>query len=287
MVQKIREKKISFYLKEIFFHKMGDKVIVKVKSNFRYIFKAIIESMYTIVSGNSVRFIFSKKSLEIDAISDDGTVIYYVFIDTDNFNEFECDLKDDEENISQYDVESLYEPLKNAKKSEDITIELTEDSVLRIGLSSKGRVETVDIDPVEPCNIKRLTFETYNTRPRIVTSGKDFHSDCKKRLNGKKVDHLYVSSSKCTLRMDAVDTENKAIKNKYIQIGNDKISSSDETFYNLNIGTNKLIRCTCACKISDIMKLYLGNKKPMLMKSNLGSLGTMNIYFFNDKYKNN
>lgn len=261
---------------------MSDKTLVKIKSNFRYIFKAIIESMYTLVSKNCVRFIFSKDKLEIDALGDNNNIVIYSVLYTNNFHEFETTLKDDEESFSQYDVSSLYSALKDAKKSDDIVIELKENCKLEIGLTTKGKMGLISIDPIDGCHTSRYEYVTYSSRPKIVTSGKDFHADCKK-LNKKGVTYIFGQSSKSTMKLTAVGADNTALPNTYLQIGHDKITKNSNDVVIFNLGPNRLARATFGCKISDLLKIYIEKDKPIFLNNNLGSLGEIKIYLTNTK----
>lgn len=194
-------------------------------------------------------------------------------------------------NFSQYILNSsnllfginiahFYKIISSLKKKDSLILQIDQESPneLQIIVTPRERDHT-EVSRISIQNIQSLDIEVPNNyfHPVHVSSGK-FQKMCKDMLNIGKEVHVYGNEN-----FAVFECETPGIYKKQIQFGEDPNQNSEESCSTQNIthyyfDTDQLVRISKISSLCSLLHVYLCDSLPLLIKAQVGSLGTICIF---------
>lgn len=170
----------------------------------------------------------------------------------------------------------FYKIISSIKKKDIISLVIDEDSPneLQIVVTPRER-DHKEVSKINIQNIQSIDIEIpqiYN-HPIHVSSTK-FQKMCKDMLNIGKEIHVHGNPEHITF-----ECETPGIYKKKISFGNEDYNgSSDQSVYKYTFEAEQLVKISKIASLGNILYVYLDNTLPLLINSQIGSLGDISIF---------
>lgn len=247
-------------------------ILFRAKTNEGFNFKILGEILHNTLKTISINItkegVFSKmidvhKKLLIDIKLVSNNFSQYV-LNTDNL-------------LFGVNISHLYKIISSLKKKDSLILQILEEAPneLQIIVTPRER-DHVEVSKISIQSIQSLDIEvpeTYN-HPVHVSSSK-FQKMCKDMLNIGKEIHVYGND-----KFVIFECETPGIYKKQIHFGEEvKPEEIDQTeLTNYFFDAEQLVRISKVSSLSNLLHVYLNPNLPLLIKSQIGSLGTISIF---------
>jgi len=178
-------------------------------------------------------------------------------------------------------ISHLYKIISSLKKKDSLILQIMDDAPneLQIIVTPRERDHT-EVSRISIQNIQSLDIEVpenYN-HPVHVSSSK-FQKMCKDMLNIGKEIHVFGSE-----QFVMFECETPGIYKKQIHFGEEPEdesnhpSSDDAAYVHYFFDAEQLVRISKISSLAPLLHVYLNHSLPLLIKSQVGTLGTISIF---------
>lgn len=172
-------------------------------------------------------------------------------------------------------VSHLYKIISSLKKKDSLTLQIDSDTPheLQIIVTPRERDHT-EVSRISIQNIQSLDIEVPDqySHPVHVSSSK-FQKMCKDMLNIGKEVHVYGNDS-----FVLFECETPGIYKKQIHFGEEIPAQEDVPMIHYHFDAEQLVRVSKISSLCTLLHVFLHESLPLLIRAQVGSLGTISIF---------
>jgi len=181
-------------------------------------------------------------------------------------------------------VAHLYKIISSLKKKDSLVLQIESENPneLQIIVTPRER-DHVEVSKISIQNIQSLDIEVpsnYN-HPVHVSSGK-FQKMCKDMLNIGKEIHVYGNE-----KFAIFECETPGIYKKQIHFGEEIPENELNNMTHYYFDAEQLVRISKISSLCSLLHVFLSETLPLLIKAQIGSLGTISIFIKSTNINNN
>lgn len=251
-------------------------VLFRAKTNEGFNFKILGEILHNTLKTISISI--TKDGIFSKMIDVHKKLLIDINLFSNNFSQF---ILNTDSMLFGVNISHLYKIISSLKKKDSLILQILRDSPneLQIIVTPRERDHT-EVSKISIQNIQSLEIEVPETEnhPVHVSSSK-FQKMCKDMLNIGKEVHVYGND-----KFVIFECETPGIYKKQIHFGEEKLDSSNLTSNDNPIVTNyffdaeQLVRISKISSLSNLLHVYLDSTLPLIIKSQVGSLGFISIF---------
>lgn len=245
-------------------------ILFKAKTNEGFNFKILGEILHNTLKTISMTItqegIFSKM---IDAHK---KLLIDIELVSTNFSEY---VLNTDKLLFGINISHLYKIIASLKKKDSLVLQIEQESPneLQIIVIPRER-DHVEVSRISIQNIQSLEIDVpvHKGHPVHVSSSK-FQKMCKDMLNIGKEIHVSGNDIYATF-----ECETPGIFKKTIHFGEEMRSSDTGPICHYHFDAEQFVRISKISSLSSLLHVYLDESMPLLIKSQVGSLGTISIF---------
>lgn len=253
--------------------------IFSCKTKEAYCVKILIELLQNNIKNCCLEI--DKSGISICCMDNLKIILFSIFLESENFTVF--NYKSNEKLYLGINLIHLHKMLKPIKKRDSLKFFIDKDSPQDLGINiipKEGDRKTTSFIKIQNIQNIEIDIPKGYSKPVIVSSS-EFQKICKGLSQISAVTH--VSSRGSMIRFSS---DMEGVMKRYTDFGepNDSDSDNDSEYdkedseYSENFDTEHLVRITKLAGLSSTLHIYTKNENPLLFKSQVGTLGHINIY---------
>lgn len=242
-------------------------IIFRAKTNEGFNFKILGEILHNTLKTISLNI--TQEGIFSTMIDAHKKLLIDIKLLSTNFSHYSLETSDI---LFGINISHLYKIISSFKKKDSLLLQIDSDNPneLQIIVTPRERDHT-EVSRISIQNIQSLAIEvpTNYSHPVHVSSSK-FQKMCKDMLNIGKEIHVYGNESFCIF-----ECETPGIYKKQIHFGEEV---EDENLTHYYFDAEQLVRISKIASLSSLLHVYLSTNYPLLIKANIGTLGTISIF---------
>lgn len=246
-------------------------VLFKCTTKEGYMFKILGEILHNTLK--TVNIEINESGIYSKMMDSHKKFLISIKLESKNFGTYVCKTPF----LFGLNIGHFYKIISSIKKKDNITLIVDEDSPneLQIVVTPRER-DHKEVSKINIQNIQSIDIEipqSYN-HPIHVSSTK-FQKMCKDMLNIGKEINVYGNPEHITF-----ECETPGIYKKKISFGNEEITSTspDSSTYKYIFEAQQLVKISKIASLGNILYVYLDSHLPLLINSQIGSLGDISIF---------
>ena len=248
-------------------------ILFRVKTNEGFNFKILGEILHNTLKTISINI--TKNGIFSKMIDVHKKILIDIKLPAENFSQY---ILNCENLLFGINISHLYKIISSLKKKDSLILQIMDDSPneLQIIVTPRER-DHVEVSKISIQNIQSLDIEVPGNygHPVHVSSSK-FQKMCKDMLNIGKEVHVYGND-----KYAVFECETPGIYKKQIHFG-EEISDTNTTMrIDYYFDTEQLVRISKISSLSHLLHVFLNPQLPLLIKSQIGSLGVISIFIKN------
>ena len=248
-------------------------ILFKAKTNEAYNIKIMSEILHNTLK--NVPLSITRDTMSSKVIDNNKRLLIDINLNAVHFTSYQLNGPD---LLFGMNVAHFYKIISSLKKKDTITF-LVEDqspNELQIIVTPREK-DHVEISKISIQNIQSLHIEIPDTykHPVHISSSK-FQKMCKDMLNIGKEVHVYGNSDFAIFHC-----QTPGIYEKQISFGEEQTEPIDlesPVITHYYFETDQLVRISKIASLCNTLYLYLANHSPLMIKTNVGTLGTIALY---------
>lgn len=252
--------------------------IFKCKTREGYSFKILAELLQNNIK--TACFEIDENGIKLRMMDHHKTILIDLVLDSNKFSVYKY--KSSQKMFLGINLNHLHKMLKSIKKRDSIELFIDDTSPTDLGIKvipkENNRITTSKIKIQAIQNLDIDLPQGYS-RPVIVPSG-EFQKTCKGLTHISNQTHISSKGFLVRFSSDAA-----GVMERFTDFGENEVSDSenenepnDEHEYNEEFDTEQLSKITKLAGLSANIQIYTKNGNPLLIKSDVGSLGYISIY---------
>lgn len=256
------------------------KTIFKAKTLEGFYFKILVEILHNNFKNTSLKI--NKKGIFVTMFDKEKTRLINICLNSDKFNIYKFNY-DEEEKIMGINLDNLNKMVKSIKKNDSITLYMRDDDIDKLIIcietkENRSKKSEVKINVFSQENIcPEIPTDYYNT---INIESVDFQKVCKELAGISSI--INISSQNFSIVFAADDS---GIFSRKTTLGitedsddDDDDNDDDNRVYSEDFFSNSLVRITKIASLSNKMQICISETDPIMFKSNIGSIGCIQIF---------
>jgi len=246
-------------------------ILFKCTTKEGYMFKILGEILHNTLK--TVNISINKNGIFSKMMDNHKKFLINIEMPAKNFGNYLCETT----LLFGLHIGHFYKIISSVKKKDIITLLIEEDNPneLQIIVTPRERDHT-EVSKINIQNIQSIDIDVPNSydHPIHVSSTK-FQKMCKDMLNIGKEVNVYGDNN-CVI----FECETPGIYRKKICFGNDGSTEENclKTIYKYNFESEQLVKISKISSLGNILYIYLDGSLPLLINSNIGSLGSISIF---------
>lgn len=252
-------------------------IIFKAKTHCAYTIKILSELLQHNIK--TACFEVDKDGIKLCMMDHHRTILINLYLESDNFSLYK--FKSSNKLFLGVNLNHFYKMLKSIKKKDSIQLFIDGDSPTDLGIKvipkeNNNRVTTsfVKIQDIQTLDIDLPT--DYNKS--IIVSSSEYQKMCKDMQNIGTT--IKVISSRFNIKFvcDAGGVMKRHVEFGETDFSDDEDEDEDQEEYNAIFNTDQLSRIAKISGLGNNIQIYSTKGKPLLFKSDVGSLGKISLY---------
>jgi len=245
-----------------------------------YSIKILSELLEHCLKQQTACFEINENGIKLRSVDSNGKLLIIIDLKVENFKKYKCS----KNFVIGIDTTHFYKILKSIRKKESISLFIEKDNETKLGLSTiyksmtKKTTSYITIQNVENLEISQGSDEEYGFP--IICASSDYQKMCKElSIIGTK--NIKIKSKFKYIKFIA----NNEIFSREVKLGDDDYMSDDEESAKEYVANFETSQLTSLMKIASLnttltsnIQIYLDIDLPLRLKSNIGNLGTINLY---------
>lgn len=247
-------------------------ILFRAKTNEGFNFKILGEILHNTLKTISINI--TKDGVFSKMIDVHKKLLIDIKLLSNNFSQYTLNV---DNLLFGVNISHLYKIISSLKKKDSLILQIMEDSPneLQIIVTPRER-DHVEVSKISIQSIQSLEIEVPETykHPVHVSSSK-FQKMCKDMLNIGKEIHVYGDD-----RFVIFECETPGIYKKQIHFGEEIVPEDvdQSQITNYFFDAEQLVRISKVSSLSNLLHVYLDSSLPLLIKSQIGSLGIISIF---------
>lgn len=246
---------------------------MRIKTQEGHIIKILADLLCHNVK--TITWKISKSGISMVSMDNDKSILICLDLRSTDFNIFDAD---DEELFISFQISDLYKAMKEIKKKDTLEL-IIDDDYLNVIITPKenGRMIRNPVKFHYAQNIDIGRPDLYKDSPIVIQSS-DFQKSCKSIFGKGDQLTIYIANSYIKL----ISTTENIFKSE-IYLGDlpttlcDKKTTEHYNFID-SFSQLKFAKCQKITGLSSKIKIYHQEDSPLLLETNVGTLGTLSIY---------
>lgn len=252
-------------------------IIFKAKTNCAYTIKILSELLQHNIK--TACFEVDKEGIKLCMMDHHRTILINLYLESENFSMYK--FKSSSKLFLGINLNHFYKMLKSIKKKDSIQLFIDGESPTDLGIKvipkeNNNRVTTsfVKIQEIQTLDID-LPVD-YNKS--IIVSSSEYQKMCKDMQNIGST--IKVISKKFNIKFlcDAGGIMKRQVEFGENDYSDDEDDDSDDEEYEAIFNTDQLSRISKISGLGTNIQIYSTKGKPLLFKSNVGSIGKISLY---------
>lgn len=248
-------------------------LIFKAKTSSAHTIKVLIELLT-----NSIKtacFEISDKGIGLSMMDNNRAILIELFLDSENFISYK--LKKTEKMFIGINLSHFLRMIKSCKKKDSLQLFISDENPDELGIKvipkENNRITTsyIKIQDIQTLTIESPTDYTNH----IIVPSSDFQKLMKDMAHIGQQINIVSRNSYISFKCN-----NSGIIKREVEFGDndDSEDDEDENEYNKEFNTEQLSRIGKIAGLHSTIQIYTKNNLPLLLKTNVGTLGKISIF---------